>query len=108
QPIFHYLVNDKKGKSLVIDPIQGQLAVYENKIGILTNAPGFSWHMNYLRQFVHLSSWNTQPLKLNAVDMVSLGQGSEMHLPGDLTPSARFVRAALLATQIKLMNTHEE
>jgi len=107
-PHFHYIVFDKKGKSLVIEPIQGQLAVYENKIGILTNAPGFSWHMNYLRNFVHLSSWNTQPLKLNGLDIAPIGQGSEMNLPGDLTPSARFVRAALFSTQIKPMNNTDE
>jgi choloylglycine hydrolase len=88
-PALHYIVFDKSGKSLVIEPSQGQLVVYDNKLGVLTNAPSFSWHMNYLRNFAHLNMWKNESL---------LPQSNRV-LPGDLTASSRFVRASLLSSQ---------
>jgi choloylglycine hydrolase len=106
-PSFHYIVFDKTGKSLVIEPIGGQLVVYDNKLGVLTNAPSFSWHMNHLRQFVHLAMGNMQSLSLKELELSSLSS-TRFSLPGDLTPSARFVRAALISAQIKKAENTEK
>lgn len=107
-PSLHYIIFDKKGKSLVLEPIKGQLALYENKLGVLTSAPHFNWHMNHLRQFIHLGIGTIHSLELNAIDLLPIGQGTNIHLPGDLTPSSRFVRAALLCNQAKPMENSEK
>jgi choloylglycine hydrolase len=96
-PPFHYLVFDRKGKCIVIEPVAGQLTVYENKLGILTNSPTFSWHMNYLRNFIHLAPELTKPLKWHGIDSAAQG-ASIVGMPGDFTATSRFVRAALLST----------
>lgn len=97
-PPFHYIVFDKKGNCLVIEPVKGKLVLYDNKLGILTNSPSFTWHMTNLRNFIHLTPWNAKPLKLNGLDLSALGQGSGMiGIPGDFTPPSRFIRATLFS-----------
>ncbi len=36
---FHWIVYDKSGKSLVIEPIAGKLVVSDNPLGVFTNSP---------------------------------------------------------------------
>lgn len=97
QPVpLHYIVYDKSGKSLVIEPLKGQLVSYDNPIGVLTNSPTFDWHLTNLRNFVNLTPFNTNPITINGYKLTPLGQGSGMvGLPGDFTPPSRFVRAAI-------------
>ena len=38
-PPFHYLVYDKTGNSIVIEPVNGRLKVYDNPLGTLTKFP---------------------------------------------------------------------
>lgn len=95
-PPFHYIVYDKSGKSIVIEPIRGKLVVYDNPLGVLTNAPSFDWHMMNLRNFINLTPFNVKPLKFDGVELAPFGQGSGMvGMPGDFTPPSRFVRAAI-------------
>lgn len=95
QPI-HVVVYDKTGASLVIEPLDGKLKVYDNPLGVITNSPTFDWHMVNLRNYVSLSPRNVPPVTIDGTTFQQLGQGSGMHgLPGDFTPPSRFVRAAV-------------
>ena len=97
-PPFHYLVYDQAGKSLVIEPIGGELRVYDNPFGAFTNSPNFDWHLTNLRNFINLTTQNAEPLKIEGVTLAPFGQGSGMvGLPGDFTPPSRFVRAAIFS-----------
>lgn len=97
-PPFHYVVFDKKGNSLVIEPTDGKLVVYDNPLGVMTNSPTFDWHMTNLRNFINLTPFNVEPLKVNGVVLAPFGQGSGMvGLPGDFTPPSRFVRASIFS-----------
>jgi choloylglycine hydrolase len=99
-PAFHYMVTDRIGSCLIIEPVEGKLALYENKLGILTSAPPFHWHMNSLRQFIQSRLENAKPLSLNALDFLAFKPETRWNgLPGDFTASSRFIRAALLASQ---------
>ncbi len=90
----HYFVSDNRGKSIVIEPVGGVLKVYDNPIGVLTNSPGFDWHMTNLRNYVNLSVTGVPPIEIDGVQFAQLGQGAGMHgLPGDFTPPSRFIRA---------------
>jgi choloylglycine hydrolase len=97
-PPFHYTFHDASGGSLVIEPVDGQLKVYDNPLGVLTNSPSFDWHMTNLRNYVKLSPVNAPPLKVNGMTIPSFGQGSGLlGVPGDPTPPSRFVRVLGMA-----------
>lgn len=108
-PPFHYIVYDKQGRSLVIEPLEGSLVSYENKIGAFTNSPTFDWHMTHLRNFINLTPFNVKPISLRGVDLAPFGQGSGMvGLPGDFTPPSRFVKAAIFSSTAVPSETNEE
>jgi len=93
QPL-HFIVSDASGKSIVIEPVGGELKVYDNPLGVMTNAPGFDWHLTNLRNYVNLSVTSVPPVDLDGTEFRQLGNGAGMHgLPGDFTPPSRFVRA---------------
>jgi len=93
-PPFHYVVYDKSGKSIVIEPIKGKLVVYDNPIGVMTNSPSFDWHMTNLRNYTNLKTENANSMTIEGITFKQLGQGSGMNgIPGDFTPPSRFVRA---------------
>ena len=97
-PPFHYIVFDKDGNCLVIEPLGGFLVTYDNELGTLTNSPTFDWHMTNLRNYIHLSPYNAIPVSINGITFKQLGAGSGMTgLPGDFTPPSRFVRAAIFS-----------
>jgi len=106
---FHYIVYDKQGNSLVIEPIDGKLVTYENKIGTITNSPTFDWHLTNLRNFINLTSFNVEPITLRGVDLAPFGQGSGMvGISGDFTPPSRFIRAAIFSsTAVEVANVDE-
>lgn len=96
---FHFIVYDKSGASLVIEPMDGKLVLYDNPIGVITNSPPFDWHTTNLRNYVSLRPLNVPPVKLDSLVLQPLGQGSGMvGLPGDFTPPSRFVRAAAFSS----------
>ncbi len=91
----HYVVTDRSGKSIVIEYVGGQLQVYDNEVGVLTNSPAYPWHIQNLRNYVNLTAVNAAPIKLGTATYAGTGQGSGLHgLPGDPTPPSRFVMAA--------------
>jgi len=99
---FHFIVYDRTGKSIVIEPLDGKLKIYDNPIGVITNSPTFDWHMTNLRNYVNLLAHTPDEVKVFGVTLKPLGQGAGMlGLPGDFTPPSRFVRAtAFTATAV--------
>ena len=93
-PPFHYVVYDKTGASIVIEPIGGKLVVHDDPLGVVTNSPTFDWHMTNLSNYVTMTGKNIERIDLAGKEIRGLGQGSGMlGLPGDFTPPSRFVRA---------------
>lgn len=91
---FHFPIHDASGASIVIEPIDGKLKVYDNPLGVLTNSPPFDWHLNNIRNYVKISPVNANPLKIGGQTFAPLGQGSGLlGVPGDPTPPSRFIRA---------------
>ncbi len=90
----HFVVHDRSGKAVVIEPLDKTLKIYDNPLGVLTNSPTFDWHMTNLRNYVNLTATNVPPIDLGGIKLAQFGQGSGMRgLPGDFTPPSRFVRA---------------
>lgn len=95
----HMVINDAQGKSIVVEFNKGKMQIYDNPLGILTNAPTFDWQLTNLKNFVNLSPYAVEPIKVNGITYSSTGQGSGMFgLPGDTTPPSRFVKMAFLQT----------
>jgi choloylglycine hydrolase len=105
----HLAVHDAGGKNLVVEFINGEVHVYDNPIGVLTNRPDFPWQMNNLRNYVNLKALDVDSRMLNGVTIEATGVGSGMRgLPGDWTPPSRFVRVAYcLDAALKPKNSAE-
>ncbi|UOM34680.1 linear amide C-N hydrolase [Acuticoccus sp. I52.16.1] len=108
QPL-HYVVYDKSGKSLVIEPMNGELTLFDNPLGVITNSPTFDWHMTNLRNYVALNPLNVPQVEVNDMKLEQLGQGTGLlGLPGDFTPPSRFVRAAAFSAMAVRSKTSQE
>lgn len=103
---FHWVVYDKSGKSIVIEPVKGKLVVTDNPLGVLTNSPTFDWHMTNLRNYISLDPLGVPQVDVDGKALQAFGMGNGlMGLPGDFTPPSRFVRAAVFsATNFKAPN----
>lgn len=97
-PPFHYVVYDKTGASIVIEPIGGKLVIHDNPLGVVTNSPTYDWHMTNLRNYITVNPNNVQSGKIGKLELQAFGMGNGMWgLPGDFSPPSRFVRAALFS-----------
>ena len=108
-PPVHAIVHDASGKSIVIEYVGGKLNLYDDPLGVLTNSPGFDWHMTNLRNYVNFSLENVPPVQVGSVKLEPFGQGSGMlGLPGDFTPPSRFVRAVAFSQSVLQPRTGDE
>lgn len=101
-PTAHWRVSDSFGKNIVIEIINnGEIKIYENKIGVLTNSPDYPWHIKNLNNYVNLHTGNAPSFEINEEKLFSFGAGTgALGLPGDITPPSRFIRAFFYLTSI--------
>jgi choloylglycine hydrolase len=96
-PTVHFIVYDSNGGCIVIEYEDDACNIYDNPLGIMTNAPRFPWQLTNLRQYVGMTSEKPEPYQISGFTFSATGHGSGMFgLPGDLTPPSRFVRLAVL------------
>jgi len=100
EPGLQWAITDVAGDSIVVDYSGGSLHIYNNTgVGVLTNDPEYPWHVRNLNNYIGLSmDWpdggdgiavNTEFGQVPS----PVGHGQNLlGLPGDLTPSSRFVR----------------
>jgi choloylglycine hydrolase len=95
----HHIVSDATGASIVIEYMDGQLSVTDNKVGAMTNSPGYDWHLLNLRNYANLQPQAAAPRTIDGVSLAPFEAGSGMlGLPGDFTPPSRFVRQSPSST----------
>ncbi len=91
----HWRIADASGRQVVLEFVEGVPHFYDNKIGVLTNSPGFPWQVTNLNNYVNLHPGGATAHKLGDVTIFPFGAGSGfLGIPGDVTPPSRFVRAA--------------
>ena len=91
----HWRIAEPSGRQVVLEVIDGKYHIHENKIGVITNAPEFTWHLTNLNNYVNLYPGVARPQKWNGVELSSISAGSAFHgIPGDVSSPSRFVRAA--------------
>ncbi|PAF52792.1 linear amide C-N hydrolase [Helicobacter sp. 13S00477-4] len=89
----HIALFDKQGGFLVIEPQDKELKIYESKIRVMTNSPQFPWHIQNLSNYTHLQAEEKNNHDFEGINPYGWGSTS-MGLPGDFTPTSRFIRAA--------------
>jgi len=90
----HWIIADRN-ESITVESVANGLMVYDNPVGILANNPPFEYHLQHLCQYLNLTSeeaTNRFSKELN-LSPYSRGMGA-IGLPGDLSSSSRFVKAA--------------
>ena len=105
----HFFLQDKTGKSIVVEPVDGTLKVHDAPLGVMTNAPTYDWHMTNLSNYINLSVKDIDTAKVGAMTLSAFGSGAGMlGLPGDFTPPSRFVRAAMFSQAATPNKTAED
>ena len=96
----HWRIAEPNGRMVVLEIVGGVPHFYENTLGVLTNAPGFNWHMTNLNNYVNLQPGSAPNNTIaKGITLSALGHGSGMlGLPGDFTSPSRFVRATFFQT----------
>lgn len=90
----HWIITDSHN-CIVVEPTKNGLQVFQNPVGILTNSPGFDFHLTNLENYISLNSAQPENSFNYKLDLKPLGQGlGAFGLPGDNSPTSRFVRAA--------------
>ena len=79
----HWFCVDKKGRSIVIECVNGVTTVYENPYGIMTNDPTFPEHVRSI-EADNVQQLTPKPYTKNGTGMIGL--------PGDFTSVSRFIR----------------
>ncbi|ASB91411.1 choloylglycine hydrolase family protein [Bacillus sonorensis] len=105
----HWILADRSGKSIVVEPVEDGIQVHDNPVGVMTNSPDFPWHLTNLRNYIGLRPGQFTAKKLGELTLSAFGEGSGLAgLPGDFTPPSRFVRAAYLKEHIKPVSGETE
>lgn len=93
----HFAIHDATGKSLVVEYVGGQLKIYDNEVGVMTNSPPFDWQLINLGNYLSLRAFSTQSVTIQGTVLSPPGQGGGfLGIPGDWTPPSRFVRTAAM------------
>lgn len=102
----HWRFTDLSGKQLVLEITDGIPHFYENKLGVLTNSPGFEWQLTNLNNYVNLFPGTAPERQAGEITLTSFGAGSGfLGIPGDVTPPSRFVRAAFFQATAPQLET---
>jgi len=93
--VVHWRIGDASGRQVVLEIVDGVPQFFDNEAGVLTNAPGFAWHLTNLNNYVNLFPGDAPDQRLSDLTLRPIGGNSGfLGLPGDATPPSRFVRAA--------------
>ena len=94
-PTAHWRIGDVKGNNIVLEIVNnGEIKIYDNKVGVLTNSPDYEWHIKNLNNYINIYSGNANSFNVNGEELFSFGAGTgALGLPGDITPPSRFIRA---------------
>ena len=90
----HWMISDRE-KSIVVEAVRDGLKIYDNPVGVLTNNPPFDFQMFYLDNFMNVTTGEAVNRVSKEIDLKACSKGmGGIVLPGDLSSSSRFVKAA--------------
>lgn len=90
----HWMIADKE-ECIVVEAVEEGLKVYDNPAKVLTNNPPFPYQVMNLNQYRGLSRKDVECTFAETIDLQQYSRGmGALGLPGDLSSTSRFVRAA--------------
>ena len=105
----HFSVYDATGDGILIEYTAQGRKVYNNTLGVATNSPPYDFHLINMRNYIELSKFAHDPLKLGKMEFSPIGQGSGLlGVPGDFTSPSRFVRTAAMVYFADEMKTGKD
>lgn len=91
----HVALYDKSGGAIVIEFVNGETQVYDNLVGVMTNAPAFPWHVRNMDNYAFLTNVDKNTGKFNNLNVTAPDAGNALvALPSAQTAPGRFVKAA--------------
>ena len=94
----HYILSDRTGEAVILEPDGGGLSVHRGTVGVLTNSPDYPWHRTNLRNYVGVTNLPKAPRTIAGHEVREFGErlGGGFGLPGGYSSPARFVRTAFM------------
>ncbi len=93
----HWMIADQN-RSIVVEFMRDGMHVYDNKLGVLTNNPPFSYHIKNLENYRHLRNDDKNVKRKIGLKYSDYSKGlGAVGLPGDISSKSRFVRMAFLS-----------
>ena len=90
----HWMISDEMG-SIVVEPFEDGLKIYDNPVGVLTNNPPFDKQLFYLNNYRSLSNKNPENTFGGDIELDEYSRGmGAIGLPGDLSSASRFAKVA--------------
>lgn len=90
----HWLIADEN-RCITLECTKRGVDIYENPVGVLTNNPPFYEQMTRISDYKYLSNENPKTKFSGNLELESYSKGmGAIGLPGDLSSTSRFVRAA--------------
>lgn len=97
----HWRITEPTGRTVVMEIINGIPTFHEDKVGVITNSPEFTWQYTNLNNYVNLKSGTAEPNKLGDITLKSFSGGTGLlGLPGDFSSVSRFIRASFLSNMV--------
>ena len=105
----HYIYFDKTGAGIVVEFMNGKMNVYDNPVGVVTNAPEFPWHLANLNNYAFLSNMDRNEGQFGKLKVQAPDSGNALAgLPSSQISAGRFVKAAYYTTYTKKAKNPEE
>ena len=93
----HFIISDRSGETIIIEPDKTGLSIHRDTIGVMTNSPNYNWHKENLRNYIGMQTMARPTQQLGNLTLQPFGEGTGLiGLPGDYTPPSRFVRIAYI------------
>lgn len=104
----HWHLADPTG-ALVLEATKDGVFLYDDPVGVLTNNPPFPFHQMNLNRYQGLSPLPAENHFCSAAPLEVFGQGmGAIGLPGDASPTSRYVKAAFHKLNSQEGATEEE
>ncbi|MBR5507096.1 MAG: choloylglycine hydrolase [Clostridia bacterium] len=92
----HWMVSDGEF-SFIVEQTEDGMKIFENNVGIMTNAPSFNYHLVHLQDYSFISPYAKKSWLPDSVSHFPYTLGLESKgIPGDWSSSSRFVRGAYI------------
>jgi choloylglycine hydrolase len=87
---------------MVVEFLNGKMNVYDNPVGVVTNAPEFPWHLANLNNYAFLSNVDRNEGQFGKLKVTAPDSGNALAgLPSSQISADRFVKAAYYTTFVR-------